>query len=93
MEQAQEAKRAPGPNGSVMRLLSVIFCDGGEHVEQYGYVQTMADAVRKIGELRDSEARLLAALQGLLDALPSATTHPAVAKARAAIARATGSAA
>jgi chromosome segregation ATPase len=30
------------------------------------------------------------ALQGLLDALPSATTHPAIKAARAAIARATG---
>ena len=33
---------------------------------------------------------LLHALQGLLDALPSATTHPAIKSARAAIARATG---
>lgn len=33
---------------------------------------------------------LLAALQGLLQALPSATTHPAIKAARAAIAKATG---
>ena len=33
---------------------------------------------------------LLEALQGLLNALPSATTHPAIKSARAAIARATG---
>lgn len=32
--------------------------------------------------------RLLAAVRGLLDALPSATTHPAIAAARAAIAAA-----
>ena len=33
---------------------------------------------------------LLVALRSLLDALPSATTHPAIKAARAAIARATG---
>lgn len=33
---------------------------------------------------------LLAALRGLLNALPSATTHPAIRAARAAIANATG---
>lgn len=33
---------------------------------------------------------LLAAIEGLLNALPSATTHPAIKAARAAIARATG---
>lgn len=33
---------------------------------------------------------LLEAVRGLLDALPSATTHPAIAAARAAIAKATG---
>lgn len=33
---------------------------------------------------------LLEAIEGLLDALPSATTHPAIRAARAAIARATG---
>lgn len=33
---------------------------------------------------------LLSAVRGLLDALPSATTHPAIKAARAAIAKATG---
>lgn len=33
---------------------------------------------------------LLVALEGLLNALPSATTHPAIKAARAAIAKATG---
>ena len=33
---------------------------------------------------------LLEALQGLLNALPSATTHPAIKSARAAIAKSTG---
>jgi len=36
---------------------------------------------------------LLAALEGLLNALPSATTHPAIKAARAAITKATGEAA
>ena len=36
---------------------------------------------------------LLEALRSLLDALPSATTHPAIRSARAAIAKATGGAA
>jgi acetylornithine deacetylase/succinyl-diaminopimelate desuccinylase-like protein len=36
---------------------------------------------------------LLAAIEGLLNALPSATTHPAIKAARAAIAKATGEAA
>ena len=45
--------------------------------------QQVRDAERVRDELRH-------ALQGLLDALPSATTHPAIKSARAAIARATG---
>lgn len=36
---------------------------------------------------------LLAAIEGLLNALPSATTHPAIKAARAAITKATGEAA
>ncbi len=35
---------------------------------------------------------LLQSLEGLLNALPSATTHPAIAAARAAISKATGAA-
>ena len=45
----------------------------------------MADA-----RLIAAAPELLVALGGLLDALPSATTHPAIKAARAAIARATG---
>ena len=45
----------------------------------------MADA-----RLIAAAPELLVALGGLLDALPSATTHPAIKAARAAIAKATG---
>ena len=50
------------------------------------YHEMIAVADAAIAE-RDA---LRQALQGLLDALPSATTHPAINAARAAIARATG---
>lgn len=40
--------------------------------------------------LNERETYLLEALEGLLDALPSATTHPAIQAARAAIAKAKG---
>lgn len=50
------------------------------------YHEMIAAADAAIAE-RDA---LRQALQGLLDALPSATTHPAINAARAAIARATG---
>ena len=43
-----------------------------------------------IGRTEAERDALRQALQGLLDALPSATTHPAIKAARAAIARATG---
>jgi len=42
------------------------------------------------GKLIAAAPNLLEALQGLLNALPSATTHPAIRAARAAIAKATG---
>jgi hypothetical protein len=45
------------------------------------------DEIKALEQERDA---LRQALQGLLDALPSATTHPAIKAARAAIARATG---
>lgn len=50
------------------------------------YEEMIAAADAAIAE-RDA---LRQALQGLLDALPSATTHPAINAARAAIARTTG---
>jgi hypothetical protein len=50
----------------------------------YDEILSAADAaIAERDELRN-------ALQGLLDALPSATTHSAIKSARAAIARATG---
>ena len=53
---------------------------------QAEYDEKIAAAKSAIAE-RDE---LINALQCLLDALPSATTHPAIKSARAAIARATG---
>lgn len=41
--------------------------------------------------LSEAAPDLLDAVRGLLDALPSATTHPAIKAARAAIVKATGS--
>jgi len=48
-----------------------------------GYTQANARLIAAAPEL-------LEALRGLLNALPSATTHPAISAARAAIAKATG---
>ena len=53
---------------------------------QAEYAEKIAAAESAIAE-RDE---LINALRGLLDALPSATTHPAIKAARAAIAKATG---
>ena len=53
---------------------------------QAEYDEKIAAAESAIAE-RDE---LINALRGLLDALPSATTHPAIKAARAAIAKATG---
>lgn len=61
---------------------------GGE-----GYTLTKLDCGEKDARLISAAPELLAALEGLLNALPSATTHPAIKAARAAIAKATGEAA
>ena len=53
---------------------------------QAEYEEKISAAESAIAE-RDE---LINALRGLLDALPSATTHPAIKAARAAIAKATG---
>jgi len=58
---------------------------GGE-----GYTLTKLDCGEKDARLISAVPDLLAALEGLLNALPSATTHPAIKAARAAIAKATG---
>ncbi|MDI3489616.1 MAG: hypothetical protein PWP11_893 [Thauera sp.] len=50
---------------------------------------TPAEAMAN-ARLMASGPELLEALHGLLNALPSATTHPAIKSARAAISRATG---
>ena len=42
--------------------------------------------VRELAACRAREARMREAVRGLLDALPSATTHPAIKAARAALA-------
>lgn len=51
------------------------------------------DVLTANARLISAAPELLAALEGLLNALPSATTHPAIKAARAAIAKATGEAA
>ena len=58
---------------------------GGE-----GYTLTKLDCGEKDARLISAAPDLLAAIEGLLNALPSATTHPAIKAARAAIAKATG---
>ena len=50
--------------------------------------QDLMDAASELRRLHELNAELLVAVQGLLDALPSATTHPAIKAARAAIAKA-----
>lgn len=51
------------------------------------------DVLTANARLISAAPELLAAIEGLLNALPSATTHPAIKAARAAIAKATGEAA
>ena len=58
---------------------------GGE-----GYTLTKLDCNEADARLIAAAPDLLAALEELLNALPSATTHPAIKAARAAIAKATG---
>ena len=55
--------------------------------EQECVISDLKQQVRDAERVRDELRR---ALQGLLDALPSATAHPAIESARTAIAKATG---
>ena len=90
-------QHTPGPwfiTGGATRCIEARIGDGLiQEVAACG--PTMAD--KGYGPQQEANARLIAAapdlleaLQGLLNALPSATTHPAVKSARAAIAKATG---
>lgn len=59
---------------------------------QIGWDEPLESEQRANARLIAAAPDLLEACQGLLDALPSATTHPAIKAARAAIAKATGDA-
>lgn len=72
----------------------------GEHLiagAKNGYLAEIRDCgsgnISANARLIAAAPDLLAALEELLNALPSATTHPAIKAARAAIAKATGEAA
>lgn len=55
-----------------------------------GNAPSLREIFGEHGQLWGQRDELLAALRGLLDALPSATTHPAIKAARAAIAKVEG---
>ena len=91
------AQHTPGPwtQGTSENGVECVWLDG--HTES---VRDMGDDGTWIDCNTEANARLIAAapdlleaLRSLLDALPSATTHPAIRSARAAIAKATGGAA
>lgn len=65
-------------------------CEGisTEALKHRGHLLKAEDSTAQ--RLNAERAELLEALKGLLDALPSATTHPAIKAARAAIAKAEG---
>ena len=70
-----------------------ICSDAAERCAEFIAAANPATILELLGRLKAAEKErdaLRTALQGLLDALPSATTHPAIKAARAAIARATG---
>lgn len=69
-----------------------VYADG----EMYDLASVLCDETGNAtanARLISAAPDLLAAIEGLLNALPSATTHPAIKAARAAIAKATGEAA
>lgn len=77
-------KHTPGPWSEPGTFGATRFeVQGGNR--RVAVVDTIEDA-----RLIAAAPELLDALEGLLNALPSATTHPAIAQARAAIRKATG---
>lgn len=96
-------QHTPGPwHKGIGNGEGFVFSDSGRtRLEEGGTtLYSVAQVNRGWNDLEDeANARLisaapelLAALEGLLNALPSATTHPAIKAARAAIAKATGEA-
>ena len=81
-------QHTPGPWELRRSVRGYWFIDheqGGE-----GYTLTKLDCNEADARLIAAAPDLLAALEELLNALPSATSHPAIKAARAAIAKATG---
>ena len=74
----------PGPWRIGAIESGMVAIDGANGEEVTGFV------FPEDGRLIAAAPDLLEALQGLLNALPSATTHPAIKSASAAIAKATG---
>ncbi len=77
-------KHTPGPWSEPGTFGATRFEVQGSN-RRVAVVDTIEDA-----RLIAAAPELLDALEGLLNALPSATTHPAIAQARAAIRKATG---
>lgn len=55
-------------------------------------IQECDKAVQQRAQMQERRSELVAAIRGLLDALPSGTSHPAIRAARQAVAKATGGA-
>lgn len=84
-------KHTPGPwnfdnHSPALPVLGIYAADGKNPFHGDRSQEELAANARLIA----AAPELLEALQGLLNALPSATTHPAIKVARAAIAKAIG---
>ena len=84
----------PGPWRAVPNApgISDTVIDSGRRVVADVISRKSTDELRANARLIAAAPELLDALEGLLNALPSATTHPAIKAARAAIVKATGEA-
>lgn len=80
--------RLDGPHGEVLGHVRA-FVPTGDVAHGMPVMQKWAEGQAN-AKLIAAAPELLDAVHALLDALPSATTHPAIAQARAAIAKATG---
>lgn len=77
-----------GPSSQWHGINAYVRTFDGKVLEATETAHEIAEAIAK--EVQGLAPVLLEATQALLNALPSATTHPAIKQARAAIAKATG---
>jgi len=83
------SKHTPGPWEVNFKKFNEVRAENGAVVAECKKLTSLV-GLQANARLIAAAPNLLEALQGLLNALPSATTHPAIRAARAAIAKATG---